>query len=65
MTLPKGNAEKIHAEARELLSRWGTSQGGFIAQDYPDYEAIGANKETMRTMAEAFTQAGREIYGAG
>jgi len=63
-TLPKGNREEIYTQAEELLRKWGTPQGGFIAQDYPDFEAIGSSRETMRTMYEAFVEAGRSVYAA-
>jgi hypothetical protein len=57
-TLPRGTYEEIRAQARELLEKWGTPQGGFIASDYNDAEAIGVTLERRRVMFEAFAEKG-------
>jgi hypothetical protein len=57
-TLISGSLMDIQAEARRLLHSWGTPQGGFIASDYNDAEAIGSTTERRRAMFEAFAQAG-------
>jgi hypothetical protein len=40
-TLPGGNRDQIAAEARDLMAKWGTPEGGFILGDYGDHAAIG------------------------
>ncbi|MDD5688107.1 MAG: uroporphyrinogen decarboxylase family protein [Elusimicrobia bacterium] len=42
-TLPFKSNEEIEAEAKELLTKWGTKNGGFILSDYGDDRAIGVN----------------------
>lgn len=53
-TLPRGTHEEIRAEARALLDKWGTPQGGFIVSDYNDAEAIGVTLDRRLVMFEAF-----------
>ena len=57
-TLPHGTVEDIQREARELLHRWATPQGGFIFSDYGDGNAIGVPLERKQIMFEAFMDAG-------
>jgi hypothetical protein len=57
-TLPRGTYEEIRAQAHELLEKWGTPQGGFIASDYNDAEAIGVTLDRRRVMFEAFAEKG-------
>jgi uroporphyrinogen decarboxylase len=57
-TLPRGTHEEIRAQAHELLEKWGTPQGGFIASDYNDAEAIGVTLDRRRVMFEAFAEKG-------
>lgn len=57
-TLITGTLDEIRAEARRLVEAWGTPEGGFIASDYNDAEAIGSTTEGRRAMFEAFAQAG-------
>jgi uroporphyrinogen decarboxylase len=57
-TLINGTLEEIRAEAHRLVENWGTPQGGFIASDYNDAEAIGSTTERRRAMFEAFAQKG-------
>jgi hypothetical protein len=57
-TLPRGTYEEIRAQAHELLDKWGTPQGGFIASDYNDAEAIGVTLDRRRVMFEAFAEKG-------
>ena len=53
-TLPFASDAAIDAEARELLERWATDEGGFILSDYGDGRAIGVEDRTKRVMLDAF-----------
>jgi len=55
-TLPFEGREGIRAEARLLLERWGTPQGGFVLSDYGDGEAIGVPLWKKEVMLEAFRE---------
>ena len=57
-TLPRGSHDEIRAQARELLDKWATPQGGFIASDYNDAEAIGVTLDRRRVMFAAFAEKG-------
>ncbi|HNQ22925.1 MAG TPA: uroporphyrinogen decarboxylase family protein [Phycisphaerae bacterium] len=58
-TLPRGTHDEIRAQARELVDKWGTPTGGFIASDYNDAEAIGVTTDRRLVMFEAFAERGR------
>lgn len=58
-TLQQGTPEEIRAEARLLLEKWGTPEGGFIASDYGQGEAIGVPMEKKWVMFNAFAQYGK------
>lgn len=58
-TLTKGTPEEIRAEARLLLEKWGTPQGGFIVGDYGDGEAIGVSLDRKQIMFDAFMEYGK------
>jgi len=57
-TLPRGGYEEIRAQAHRLLDEWGTPDGGFIASDYNDAEAIGVTTDRRRVMFAAFAEKG-------
>jgi len=57
-TLPRGTYDEIRAQAHELLEKWGTPDGGFIASDYNDAEAIGVTLDRRLVMFEAFAEKG-------
>jgi len=57
-TLPCGTYDEIRQQARDLLAQWGTPQGGFIASDYNDAEAIGVTTDRRIVMFDAFAEAG-------
>ncbi len=57
-TLPRGSHDEICCQAGELVEKWGTSAGGFIASDYNDAAAIGVSDERRLVMFEAFARAG-------
>lgn len=57
-TLPTGNRELIENEARELIEKWATPQGGFIGVEYGYLDAIGTTKESMLFALECFEKYG-------
>lgn len=57
-TLPRGTYDEIRRMARELVDKWGTPRGGFIASDYNDAEAIGVTFDRRIVMFEAFAERG-------
>jgi len=58
ITLPSGTYDEIRAEARQLVDAYGTPDGGFIASDYNDAEAIGVTHARRLVMFEAFAEKG-------
>ena len=56
-TLPFKGPEEIRREARLLLERWGTEDGGFILSDYGDGAAIGVALDKKQIMLDAFLEA--------
>ncbi|MBI4580459.1 MAG: hypothetical protein HY718_12195 [Planctomycetes bacterium] len=58
-TLVRGTFDEIRVEARRLVEAWSTPEGGFIASDYNDAEAIGSTAERRRIMFEAFAETGK------
>ena len=57
-TLPAGSMDEIRTEAEKIVKSYGTEQGGFIASDYNDAEAIGVTTERRLVMFEAFARLG-------
>ena len=55
-TLPKGNRAEIRQQAEQLLTQWGTPQGGFILGDNGDAAAIGAELAIKSFMFETFRE---------
>lgn len=55
-TLPFNNAEEIEDEIKQLLKYWTTPEGGFIASDYTDPEAIGVTTAAKEAMFIAFNK---------
>jgi len=53
-TLVTGSEDDIIREAKMLMDKWGTENGGFILVDYGDYEAIGSTEEKRRIMYDTF-----------
>ena len=58
-TLPNGTDEDLRDELDQLLTLWGTPDGGFIFSDYGDGNAIGVPIERKQVMFAAF----RELVG--
>ncbi len=61
-TLPFASKREIENEAKMLIEKWGTPEGGFIGTDYgatqEDHIAIGVSKERVCWMLEAFRRYG-------
>jgi hypothetical protein len=61
-TLPFGSDEEIHAQAKLLLERWATPQGGFIASGYGRparddfYEVYGLSARAAQVADAAFRE---------
>jgi uroporphyrinogen-III decarboxylase len=55
-TLPFKGEREIRDEAKLLLDRWATPDGGFILADYGDGQAIGVPDEKKRIMLDAFLE---------
>lgn len=54
-----GDKATIQREARRMVERLGCFNGGFIAKDYPQWEAIGVPDEWAQWAREAFMGTGR------
>lgn len=57
-TLPTGDKAKIEQEVKELIEKWATPEGGFIAVEYGYLDAIGISKESMLYALEMFQKYG-------
>ena len=57
-TLITGTPEEIEKQVREIIQKWGMPEGGIIAMDYWDYEAIGIDKSRARFAYEAWKKYG-------
>ncbi len=55
-TMPRGIEAEVREEARLLLEYWGTPEGGLIAFDYGDWEAIGVSPEMPCVMFNEFAK---------
>jgi uroporphyrinogen decarboxylase len=55
-TMPRGIEEEVREEARLLVEHWGTPEGGLIAFDYGDWQAIGVQPETPEIMFDEFAK---------
>ena len=53
-TLVRGVEDEIRDEVRLLVEHWGTPDGGLIAFDYGEWEAIGVGPEAPRIMFDEF-----------
>lgn len=57
-TLPTGDKALIEQEAKELVEKWATPQGGMIGVEYGYLDAIGTTKESMLYALECFEKYG-------
>jgi len=57
-TLPRGTYDEIRQQAHDICQYYGTPQGGLIASDYNDAEAIGVTTDRRYVMFEAFADEG-------
>jgi len=55
-TLPHGRDEDIREEVRLLVKHWGTPEGGLIAFDYGEWEAVGVRPEAPQIMLDEFAR---------
>jgi len=55
-TLVRGVEEEIREEARLLVPHWSTPQGGMIAFDYGEWEAIDVKPQTPQVMFDEFNK---------
>jgi hypothetical protein len=56
VTLPSGDADRIRAEAHELVEHWSTPKGGFIVFNYGDPDALGVEPRMTEVMFDAFVE---------
>ncbi|HBN86248.1 MAG TPA: hypothetical protein DDZ89_20690 [Clostridiales bacterium] len=56
-----GNERTIRAYCREMTSKLGTSQGGFIARYYASPQSVGHTPQAIRVMCEEFMEIHGEI----
>jgi len=57
-TLITGSQAEIEAQAKELIQKWGTPQGGIIGYGYEPYEALGIDEERARFALNAWRKYG-------
>lgn len=57
-TLPKGDKGLIEQEVKDIISSWGTKEGGIIAAEYRFIKAIGATQESFEYACECFEKHG-------
>jgi len=57
-TLPSGTLEEVRQQAFDICDHYGTPEGGLIASDYNDAEAIGVTVDRRYVMFEAFAEKG-------
>ncbi len=58
-TMPTGDKAAIEEEAKELVEKWATSEGGLIGVEYGYLDAIGTTKESMLYSLECFKKYGQ------
>lgn len=58
-TLPTGNKELIEREVIDLITKWGTKDGGIIAAEYRFLNAIGATQEAFEYALTCFKKHGK------
>lgn len=55
-TLPSGDADRIRAEASQLVDRWSTPSGGFIVFNYGDPRSLAIDPGMTAVMFRAFAE---------
>ena len=58
-TLITGSQAEIEAQAKQLIAKWGTPQGGIISYGYEPYEALGIDEERARLALNAWRTHGK------
>lgn len=56
-----GDRALIESNARKMLDCFGRFKGGFIAKDYPQWDAIGVKEEWAQWARDVFTQPGAGV----
>ncbi|MBN1558189.1 MAG: hypothetical protein JW951_08590 [Lentisphaerae bacterium] len=62
--MPTGDRARIEAAAHELVQKLGAFNGGFLAKDYPQWDAVGVQPEWAAWMRGAFRAAGQSASAA-
>lgn len=55
-TLPRGNADEVREEARQLVRHWSTPAGGLIVFNYGDPDALAVKPEMTEVMFDEFVK---------
>jgi uroporphyrinogen decarboxylase len=55
-TMPRGDEQSIREEARQIVRHWSTPQGGMIAFDYGDWQAIDVKPQSVAAMFDEFVR---------
>lgn len=61
-TMVRGTVEDVRAYARKLIDRFGSFNGGFIAQWYASPQAVQHSPEKIAAMAQEFVEYGGSFY---
>jgi len=57
-TIQTGNLEEIRESAKKMIKYLGSFNGGFMAREYPQPEAIDITQDKIEVMYQAFKQYG-------
>ena len=55
-TMPRGVEQEVREEVRLLVRHWSTPEGGLIAFDYGEWDALGVRPEMPRIMFDEFAR---------
>jgi uroporphyrinogen decarboxylase len=55
-TLPRGDAEEVRREVRQLVQHWSTPAGGLVVFNYGDPESLAVRPEMNRVMFDEFAR---------
>lgn len=58
--LPTGDKDLIQAHARDLIKKFSSHGGGYLAKDYGDYATIQVSKQSIDWMHEVFIKEGNK-----
>lgn len=57
--MPSGDKETIEREVATMIEKLGTTGGGFLGKDYPQWQAVGVKEEWAQWARDAFRRYGR------